>query len=116
MIRIPKSIFSFGALFLAVGVLTLAVPRAAHAVAAALVQVNNTTANAAITQNVPSQAARLVFLSANLPPNTSSGFVTGNRVPRGKQHEWLLRRRCNCEHARLSDIQLARGEHTNEHI
>ncbi|MGB6943103.1 MAG: hypothetical protein WBE37_11950 [Bryobacteraceae bacterium] len=77
MSRIPKSVVSFGGLFLAVGVLTLAVPRALHAVAEALVQVSNTTENPAITQSVPSQASRLVYLTASLPPNTSSGFFSG---------------------------------------
>ena len=77
MVRIPKSMLSFGAFALAAGVLTLAVPRAAHAVAAALVQVSNTTENPAITQSVPSQASRLVYLTTNLPPNTSSGFFSG---------------------------------------
>jgi len=64
-------------LFLAVGLITLAIPRTTHALAAALVQVNNTTENPAITQSVPSQASRLVYLTANLPPNTSSGFFSG---------------------------------------
>jgi hypothetical protein len=41
MIRIPKFIVSLGAFALAAGALTLAVPRAARAVAAALVQVTN---------------------------------------------------------------------------
>jgi hypothetical protein len=72
MIRIPKPVVSFGGLFLAVGLITLAIPRTTHALAAALVQVNNTTENPAITQSVPSQASRLVYLTANLPPNTSS--------------------------------------------
>lgn len=41
MIQVSKSILSFGALALGASLLTLAVPRAAHAVAAALVQVTN---------------------------------------------------------------------------
>jgi hypothetical protein len=77
MIRISKSMLSFGTFILAAGVLTLALPRAAHAVAAALVQVSNTTENPAITQSVPSQASRLVYLTTSLPPNSSSGFFSG---------------------------------------
>jgi hypothetical protein len=80
MLRIPKSMFSFGALFLAVGVLTLAVPRAAHAVAAALVQVNNTAANPAIMQSVSSQAAQLVRLIGYATPNSTDGqpfYISG---------------------------------------
>jgi hypothetical protein len=64
MIRLPKSAVSFGAVALVACVATLAVPRAAHAVAAALVQVTNTTPNPAITQTVPTQAAQLIQLSA----------------------------------------------------
>ena len=73
MIRLPKSVVSFGTVALVAGVVTLAVPRAAHAVAAALVQVTNTAANPAITQSVPSQAAQLVRLFAILSPNTAAG-------------------------------------------
>ena len=45
MNRLPKSLLSFGAIALAAGLLTLAFPRAAHAVAAALVVVTNTRSN-----------------------------------------------------------------------
>jgi hypothetical protein len=62
MTRLPKFALSFGAATLAAGVLTVAVPQAAHAVAAALVQVTNTSASPAITQNVPTLAAQLVDL------------------------------------------------------
>jgi hypothetical protein len=62
MFRITKSVLSFGAVAVAGGVLTLAVPRAAHAVAAALVQVVNTTANPAITQDTSKQASQIVTL------------------------------------------------------
>jgi hypothetical protein len=63
MIRLPKSAVSFGAVALVACAATLAVPRAAHAVAAALVQVTNTTANPAVTQTVPTQASQLIQLS-----------------------------------------------------
>ncbi len=53
---------SFGALALAAGALTLAVPRAAHAVAAALVQVTNTVT----TQDTSRQASQLVHLTVQL--------------------------------------------------
>jgi hypothetical protein len=62
MTRIPKSIFSFGALVLAAGALTLAVPPAAHAVAAALVQVNNPITSPATTQDISKQANQFVHL------------------------------------------------------
>jgi hypothetical protein len=44
-------------------VLTLAVPRAAHAVVAALVEVVNTTANPAVTQDTSKAASQIVHLT-----------------------------------------------------
>jgi hypothetical protein len=75
LIRIPKSVVSFGGLFLAVGVLILAIPRAAHAVAvaAALVQVTNTVASPAVAQSPNSQAAQLVELFAIVDPGNALG-------------------------------------------
>jgi hypothetical protein len=52
MNRLPKSLLSFGAVALAAGVLTLAFPRAAHAVAAVLVEVTNTRSNPVPNQDV----------------------------------------------------------------
>lgn len=43
----------------------LTAPRAAHAVAAALVQITNTAANPAITQNIGQQASQMVHLSCD---------------------------------------------------
>jgi hypothetical protein len=63
--------------------LALVTPRAAHAVAAALVQVSNTTENPAITQSVPSQASRLVLLSTSLLQNTSSYLYSFGAGPLG---------------------------------
>lgn len=56
---------------LAATALTLAVPRAAHAVAAALVQVTNTAASPAMTQSVNQQAAQQLELNClGLTPGT----------------------------------------------
>ena len=85
MIRIPKSVISFGALALAVGVLTLAVPRAAYAVAAALVQVTNTVT----TQDTSRQASQLVHLNVDLSSDqfakfnlvTATGLIANYSVP-----------------------------------
>lgn len=77
MTRFSKSVLSFASVALTAGVLTLAVPRAAHAVAAAvLVEVLNTSANPAITQSVTSQAAQLVNLQGNTSGPTFSTFVS----------------------------------------
>jgi len=90
MIKLPKSVLSFGAVALVASALTLAVPRAAHAVAAALVQVTNTAANPAITQSVPSQAAQLVELTNNSGGQGTSTFTgltpnfSGSAVPAGQ--------------------------------
>ncbi len=62
MFKPSKSVLSFGAGALAIVVLMLAAPRAAHAIAATLVQVTNTSANPAVTQSVPTQASQLVSL------------------------------------------------------
>jgi hypothetical protein len=76
MTKLSRSVLSFASVALAVGGLTLAIPRAAHAVAAAvLVQVLNTSANPAITQSAPSQAAQLVNLQGNTSGPTLSTFV-----------------------------------------
>lgn len=62
MFGIPRSVLSLAAAIAAAGVLTLAVPRAAHAIAATLVQVVNTTANPAIAQDTSKQASQIVTL------------------------------------------------------
>ena len=48
----------------AVGILMLGVPRAAYAVAAALVQVTNTASSPVISQSIGNQALRLSRLNA----------------------------------------------------
>jgi hypothetical protein len=93
MIRLPKSALALAGVVLAVGALTLAVPRAAHAIAATLVQVANTASNPAVTQNVSGQAAQLVYLNTNLLPNSSKSLYqfgpglydySGYTVPAGQ--------------------------------
>jgi hypothetical protein len=81
MFKRSKSVLTFGAGALALGVLMFAAPRAAHALAATLVQVTNTVANPAIAQSPNGQAAQLVQLSNLLALNTgfiSFSSVTGN--------------------------------------
>jgi hypothetical protein len=81
MFRLPKSVLSFGAGALALCVLILAAPRAAHAIAATLVQVTNTTANPAITQSVGQQASQLASLGATTiggQPSTFLSFLPNN--------------------------------------
>lgn len=62
MFKTRRQFFSFGAGAVALGGLTAAAPRAAHAIAATLVQVTNTAANPVITQSVNTQASQLVEL------------------------------------------------------
>jgi hypothetical protein len=52
----------------AVGILMLGVPRAAHALAAALVQVANTASNPAVTQGIGNQAAQIVEIECGYLP------------------------------------------------
>src|SRR5580700_11168682 len=57
-----RTLMGWGAMALAVTLLILAAPKAAHAIVATLVQVANTSANPAITQDVsrlPSQSVEL---------------------------------------------------------
>jgi hypothetical protein len=84
MIRIPKSIFSFGALVLAAGVVTLAVPRTAHALAAALVEIANTPASPANTQDISKQANQMVQLVC--PAAASDGIANCSDVSGGPQY------------------------------
>lgn len=65
-------------------VLTLAVPREVHAIAAALVQVANTTANPAVTEDVSKQASQIIHLTtegkAFVSPSTLTQlhqYITG---------------------------------------
>jgi hypothetical protein len=75
MIKPSKSVLSFGAGAFALGVLMLATPRAAHAVAAALVQVTNTASNPAVTQDVTHQVAQLVSLGVTTIGGEPSQFL-----------------------------------------
>jgi hypothetical protein len=52
----------------AVGILMLAVPRAAHAVVAALVQVTNTASSPVIAQGIGDQAAQIVQIECGFRP------------------------------------------------
>ena len=62
MFRVPKSALSYGAVAFTAGALMLAAPRAAHAIAATLVQVTNTPANPAVSQDVAKLASQNVLL------------------------------------------------------
>jgi hypothetical protein len=61
MFKLPQTL-TYGAALLAAGVLTLTVPRAAHAIAATLVQVTNTATAPAIAQDVSKLASQQVML------------------------------------------------------
>lgn len=78
--RLPKSVVSFGGVALLATVLTLAVPRAAHGIAAALVQVTNTAASPVINQDVDA-LGRHPFTSSCSGPNICF-FAT---VPAGRE-------------------------------
>ena len=56
--------------------LTLAAPRAAHAVVAALVQVVNTTANPAVTQDTSKQASQILTLSCRLQGSSTPSALS----------------------------------------
>ena len=73
-------LMSLGAMALAVAFLTFVAPKAAHAVVATLVQVSNTTANPAITQDVSK------FASENVELHCISFFHCGQILSDGSLH------------------------------
>jgi hypothetical protein len=84
MVRIPKSILSCGAIALAAGLLTLAVPRSAHALAAALVEIANTPASPANMQDISKQAGQLIQLYC--PPAANSFSSCTTNISGGPQY------------------------------
>jgi hypothetical protein len=67
MIRVSNTAAGIGGALLAAGLLTLSNPKTVHAVAAALVQITNTSSNPVVTQGIGQQAAELVELVCNSP-------------------------------------------------
>ena len=91
MNRLPKSLLSFGAVALAAGLLTLAFPRAAHAVAAVLVVVTNTRSNPVPNQDADAPGRHPYQQSCSatnsitcfmpvVPPNTEVVIQTVSRT------------------------------------
>ena len=81
MFRLVKTLSSYGAAAVtvaAVGVIMLATPRAAHAIAATLVQVTNTASNPAIAQSPNTQASQLVHLFAGYVQSGTSPSLASN--------------------------------------
>jgi hypothetical protein len=64
--RIPKSVLAVGSVVLAGGLFTVMNPRTVHAVAAALVQVTNTTSNPVPNSDVTTAPSQLVAISCRL--------------------------------------------------
>jgi hypothetical protein len=62
MFRFPKPVLAVGGAALTMVLLTLAAPRTVHAVAAALVEVTNTSSNPVVTQTTGAQAANMIHL------------------------------------------------------
>ena len=79
MIRLSKSVVSFGAVALVAVAATLAVPRTAHAVAAALVQVTNTSANPVLNQDVDALGRHPYMSSCSAPNICFFSAVPANR-------------------------------------
>ncbi len=91
MFRLPKTVLHLGAATIVLGALILIAPRAAHAIAATLVQVTNTTANPAVTQGTEKQAAQLLEIGCHaailqttpcvqsLPNGGIQQYVPGNQ-------------------------------------
>jgi hypothetical protein len=69
MIRLSKSVLAVGGVVLAAGLIAFTNPKTVHAVAAALVQVTNTSSNPVVTQSTSQQATQLVQLTCNITTN-----------------------------------------------
>ena len=84
MNTLKTRLFQAGAAIVVLSALILATPRAAHSLAAALVEVANTPANPVVTQGVPALASQIVTLvpSGNGPAGvTSAGAFTLSSLP-----------------------------------
>jgi hypothetical protein len=66
MTIVKRFIMGVGGIAILATLLQLAAPRAVHAIVATLVQVTNTAAAPAITQNVPNLASQIVTLTATV--------------------------------------------------
>jgi hypothetical protein len=85
MNMLKTRLFQAGAAIAVLGALLLVTPRAAHSLAAALVEVANTPANPVVTQNVPALASQIITLvpSGNGPAGvTSAGAFTLSSLER----------------------------------
>jgi len=86
--RMTKGMLSAGAAAIVAGVLILSVPRAVHAVAAALVQVTNTASNPVVTQTVGQQAGQSIQIacdnSSGICSQQGQAIVTPYTVPAGQ--------------------------------
>jgi purine nucleoside permease len=71
---LKRGLMAHGALSLVALFLNLVAPKSVHAAVAALVQVANTAANPAITQDTSKAASQLVYLVC-YPPAESAPFV-----------------------------------------
>jgi hypothetical protein len=74
MKRFRKYSFAAAAAAILVAVLTLAAPRAVHALTAALVTVTNTAASPVVSQSVNQLATQNILLIGRANPGTSSSF------------------------------------------
>ena len=77
MIRFRKSLFSLGGMAVAAGALVFIGPRTAQGIAAALVQVTNTVASPAVTQEVGNQAGQFQYLHCTANSETSGNVCSG---------------------------------------
>jgi hypothetical protein len=79
-----KPLFSYGAVALATAVLFLAAPRAAHAIAATLVQVTNTAANPVPNKDVDQQGRNL-YQATQVCSTPSPCTISFPSVPTGQR-------------------------------
>jgi hypothetical protein len=90
MIRSQKFLLPVGAI-LVLGAFILAAPRTVHAVAAALVEITNTSSNPAVTQEIGQTASQMVYISCfGQTTPLSSGLTCYQYVAGGLQGQQLI--------------------------
>ena len=86
MNALKTRLFQAGAAIAAISALLLLTPRAAHSLAAALVEVANTPANPVVTQGVPALASQIVTLTPS--GNGPAGFTSAGAFTLSSLQQW----------------------------
>jgi hypothetical protein len=86
MNTLKNRLFQGGAAIAVLGALLLVTPRAAHSLAAAMVEVANTPANPVVTEGVPALASQIVTLVPS--GNGPAGFTSASAFTLSSLQQW----------------------------